>query len=141
MSSPMLPERVYEDETGDWWWNTQLKLPPGAVVAPVILSSDKTSLSQHSGDKEAWPVYLTIGNIAKDMEMFTTDTRSALTLVRAGSEGVDMTCPNGFVRRIFPILAAYIADYPEQCLIACCRQNTCPICPIEPKKRRRTPSS
>ncbi|KIK26117.1 hypothetical protein PISMIDRAFT_39048, partial [Pisolithus microcarpus 441] len=42
-------------------------LPEGAVVAPIILSSDKTSLSLFSGDKKAWPVYLTIGNISKDM--------------------------------------------------------------------------
>jgi len=45
----------------------QGKLPDSAVVAPVILSSDKTSLSVFSGDKKAWPVYLTIGNISKDV--------------------------------------------------------------------------
>lgn len=43
----------------------QEKLPSGATIAPLILSSDKTKLSQFSGDKSAWPVYLTIGNIAK----------------------------------------------------------------------------
>ncbi|KAI6133424.1 hypothetical protein EDD16DRAFT_1434488, partial [Pisolithus croceorrhizus] len=53
--------------TGNWWWDIQSKLPEGAVVMPVILSSDKTSLSQFSGDKKAWPVYLTIGNISKDV--------------------------------------------------------------------------
>ena len=45
----------------------QGKLPKGAVVALVILSSDKTALSMFSGDKKVWPVYLTIGNISKDI--------------------------------------------------------------------------
>lgn len=39
----------------------------GATVAPIILSSDKTKLSYFSGDKAAWPVYLTIGNISKQI--------------------------------------------------------------------------
>ncbi|KAF8587701.1 hypothetical protein K439DRAFT_1337354 [Ramaria rubella] len=51
--------------TGDWWWELQNKLPPGVTISPVILASDKTWLSQFSGDKSAWPVYITIGNIAK----------------------------------------------------------------------------
>ena len=33
----------------------------------VILSSDKTLLSVFSGDKKVWPIYLTIGNISKDV--------------------------------------------------------------------------
>ena len=43
----------------------QSKLPEGATVAPIILSSDKTQLSVFSGDKAAYPVYITIGNISK----------------------------------------------------------------------------
>ena len=41
------------------------KLPPGCTTVPVILASDKTHLSDFSGNKSAWPVYLTIGNIKK----------------------------------------------------------------------------
>ena len=37
----------------------------GATVMPIILASDKSHLSNFSGDKSAWPVYLTIGNIEK----------------------------------------------------------------------------
>ena len=44
---------------------SQEKIPEGGVVAPVIIASDKTQLTQFCGDKSAWPVYLTIGNIAK----------------------------------------------------------------------------
>lgn len=43
----------------------QQKIPKGGVVAPVILASDKTQLTHFRGDKSAWPVYLTIGNIEK----------------------------------------------------------------------------
>ncbi|KAG1721620.1 uncharacterized protein EDB91DRAFT_1017225, partial [Suillus paluster] len=42
-------------------------LPDGATLVPVILSSDKTQLCQFQGDKTAYPVYLTIGNILKSI--------------------------------------------------------------------------
>lgn len=43
----------------------QSKLPKGATLAPVIIATDKTQLTQFSGNKSAYPVYLTIGNIPK----------------------------------------------------------------------------
>ncbi|PBK87099.1 hypothetical protein ARMGADRAFT_939452, partial [Armillaria gallica] len=60
-------EQVFNEMwTGEWWWRIQERLPPSVTIAPLIISSDKTQLSQFQGDKTAWPVYLTIGNISKD---------------------------------------------------------------------------
>ena len=89
------PEKVYTNTerqthrynkmwTADWWWDMQVSrltlfdidthlkiaqtwLPAGETISPVILASDKTELLQFKGDKTAWPVYLTIGNISKDV--------------------------------------------------------------------------
>jgi hypothetical protein len=84
--------RIFDEMwTGDWWWNLQVSIGiftspcfaisigwwwhPGAVwgrgsIIPVILASDKTNLSNFTGDKTAWPVYLTIGNIEKSVHQF-----------------------------------------------------------------------
>ena len=86
------PAKLYSDEgmktrifnemwTSKWWHVCQVsqshspyylltdrlqsKLPRGATLAPVIIATDKTQLTQFSGSKSAYPVYLTIGNIPK----------------------------------------------------------------------------
>ncbi|KAI0054641.1 hypothetical protein BV25DRAFT_1816783 [Artomyces pyxidatus] len=74
------PERHFADEemknrlygemhTGDWWWHVQTILEqrqPGATVVPLIWSTDKTQLTVFR-NRSAYPVYLTIGNISKDI--------------------------------------------------------------------------
>ena len=121
-------------------------------MAPVILTSDKTNLSQFGGNKQAWPVYLTIGNISKAIQcqplshgssfsegarsnaqhrLFHQAMRTLLQpLVAAGHNSVLMTCADAKVRKIFPILAMYVTNYPEQCLVACCSENQCPKCTV-----------
>ncbi|MCJ1470390.1 hypothetical protein MMC07_009035 [Pseudocyphellaria aurata] len=57
-------KRVYtEMHTGDWWWNTQQKLPDGSTIVPLLIGTDKTVLTQHYGNVATWSVYLTIGNL------------------------------------------------------------------------------
>jgi len=56
-----------EMNTSDWWWEKQDQLPAGVTIVPVICASDKTHLTDLSGDHHAWPLYLTIGNIRKNI--------------------------------------------------------------------------
>ncbi|KAF8800597.1 hypothetical protein BYT27DRAFT_7216882 [Phlegmacium glaucopus] len=154
--------------TADWWWDTQKLLPEGATIAPVILSSDKTNLSCFSGDKQAWLVYLSIGNIEKEVRRQPTARAMVLVaylpvaelqcfskgkwsaqgyqlfyecmrmilkpLVKAGQNRVNIDYADGFICIIYPILAAYITDYPEQCLVACCKESVCPTCAVNLKQ-------
>ncbi|KDQ14632.1 hypothetical protein BOTBODRAFT_84409, partial [Botryobasidium botryosum FD-172 SS1] len=58
------------------------------------------------------------------MSMFTEP------LVEAGKQGLLAVCPDSFKQRIYPVLAAYIANHPEQCLVTCTKQNRCPKCTV-----------
>ena len=138
----------------------------GATVAPVILATDKTQLTQFSGNRLAYPVYMTLGNIprsirrkpsqhacvlvaylsvnksvgqeltqkeksARIQQIFHDSLRVVLEpLKKAGKEGMEVTFGDGYVRRVHPILACYVADYPEQCLVTCCKYGTCPKCDL-----------
>jgi len=51
-----------EMSTSHWRWDTQDQPPARVTIVPVICASDKTHLTNFSGDQHAWPLYLTIGN-------------------------------------------------------------------------------
>ncbi|KAI0739895.1 hypothetical protein C8Q80DRAFT_201703 [Daedaleopsis nitida] len=48
----------------------------------------------------------------------------------AGIHGAAVVSGDGIIRRGHPILAMYVGDYPEQLLVACCKNGTCPQCVI-----------
>jgi hypothetical protein len=49
--------RIYSEmNTGDWWWDTQDHFPAGAKVLPIICASDKSHLTNFSGDQHALPL-------------------------------------------------------------------------------------
>ncbi|EGO28150.1 hypothetical protein SERLADRAFT_346282 [Serpula lacrymans var. lacrymans S7.9] len=49
-------------------------------------------------------------------------------LERASIKGINVIGGDGAIRRVYPILACYVADYPEQCLVTCTKYGTCPKC-------------
>ena len=140
--------------------NGQEDLPEGATVLFIILASDKTQLTVFSGDKQAWPIYLRIGNIDKriqrclstrvtiligylpimKLECFTEKQRSNVAyqlfhdcmesllepLKIVDKEGIEMTCADGWVCRVYAILTVYITNYLEQCLVFYCMGSWCP---------------
>ncbi|KAI5886302.1 uncharacterized protein SCHCODRAFT_02439323, partial [Schizophyllum commune H4-8] len=129
--------------TGKWWTTVQNKLPAGATLASLIIASDKTQLTNFSGGKSAYPVYLTLGNLPKAIRRkpsmhacvliaylpVSKVSKGSLTpLIDAGLSGIEMVGGDGYVRRVHPVLAAYVADYPEQCLVTCSKNGTCPKC-------------
>jgi hypothetical protein len=117
------------------------------------------------GSKTAYPVYLTIGNLPKDirrkpsrrgqillaylpttklkhvtntaarrrmlLNLFHTCLKKILKpLEDIGVEGIPMADGNGVLRRIHPILAIFIGDYPEQVLVTCTKSRRCPKCTV-----------
>ncbi|KAH9027968.1 hypothetical protein EDB85DRAFT_2074700 [Lactarius pseudohatsudake] len=136
--------RIYDEmHTGEWWWSVQTTLEahrPGATIIPVIISSDKTQLTVFRG-KTAYPVYMSIGNIPKDIRRKPSCSAQMLLgyIPTSKLEGIT----NRAARRralanmfhscmemiLDPIrLPGETGDYPEQTLVTCTFNGRCPKC-------------
>ncbi|QRV76908.1 Zn-finger protein [Ceratobasidium sp. AG-Ba] len=157
--------RLYDEMwTGNWWWRMQFRIQDkSGTVVPLIVASDETNLTKNPNGPKAHPVYLSIGNISKEVQ--SKPTKHAMLLLgylpvdpykdvpndftrqrycgellhkslakifepleTASSDGIFARCADGYVRHLYPILASYIADWPEQNALACTTESGCPKC-------------
>ncbi|KAG6825100.1 hypothetical protein H0H92_004703 [Tricholoma furcatifolium] len=116
-------KRVYDQEgkrryqdfmSGEWASRHSNKLAEdptlhGSTLCPIIMGSDKTTVSVATGQTEYYPLYISNGLIHNNVRRAH---RNGLTLVAF------LAIPKG----------PYIADYPEQALLACIVQGWCARC-------------
>ncbi|THH12583.1 hypothetical protein EW146_g7563 [Bondarzewia mesenterica] len=162
-------ERVWSDfMTENWAWrqvNEIAKDPEthGAMLVPIILSSDKTTVSVATGHTEFYPLYLSNGNVRNNVQRAHRNAVSLIgflaipktnreyandgtfckfrrqlyhisltTILESLCTGMTTPeiarCPDGHLRRIIFSLGSYIADYPEQVMLACIMSGWCPKC-------------
>ncbi|KAI9255272.1 hypothetical protein BDA99DRAFT_562532 [Phascolomyces articulosus] len=149
-------KRVVQDLfTAKWWHELQAKLPVGAIVLALLLSSDETVIS---GNNRAFahPLYIKLGNTPKEIRNKGTNRASrvlayfpilhcpnnnnklrlwwssikcciihyCLRIIlapfanRPPYSTIPMKGPYNKIYQVVPALAAYIADLPEQRLMA-----------------------
>ncbi|KAF8267188.1 hypothetical protein EI94DRAFT_1841439, partial [Lactarius quietus] len=128
--------------SGNWAWKEAdiIANDPdthGSLLVPIILGSDKTTVSVATGQNEYHFLYLSIGNVHNNV---CRAHRNAVVLLgllaipKSNSLRPAMTIPevartpDGHSRCIIYSLGPYITDYPEQALLACVVQGWCPCC-------------
>ncbi|KAI0284149.1 hypothetical protein BC826DRAFT_919946, partial [Russula brevipes] len=154
--------------SGNWAWNQAdiIAEDPGthgAMFVPVILGSDKTTVSVGTGHNEYYPLYGGIGNAQNHVrrahrnalaviaflaipktdkqfqddvgfrkfrrQLFHTSLTHILLLLRPFMSKPRVTrCGDGHFRRVIYGIGPYIADYPEQVLLASIVSGWCPKC-------------
>ncbi|KDQ49060.1 hypothetical protein JAAARDRAFT_143949 [Jaapia argillacea MUCL 33604] len=140
----------------------------GAMFAPIILGSDKTTVSVATGQNEYYPLYLSNGVFHGDVrrahsgalipiaflaipksdrkddgsalfrkfrrQLFHSSIAAIFETMKPFFSKPDITlCPDGHYRRVIYGFGPYIADYPEQVLLAGIVSGWCPKCTSHPK--------
>ncbi|KIK18560.1 hypothetical protein PISMIDRAFT_14270 [Pisolithus microcarpus 441] len=127
--------------TGERAWNAQDALPPSATILGVVLSSDKTNISIMTGNRMAHPILISLANIDTGFIEKTTHICSLLQdwlfhqvlnwvltpLKTAATVGIMMNDPVGNLRYCYTLLASWIADTPEECLLAATSPKASPV--------------
>ncbi|KAI6008314.1 hypothetical protein F5J12DRAFT_905371 [Pisolithus orientalis] len=141
-------QRHWEDfMLGNWAWDEVDKIISDnpsvgrATLVPIILGSDKTTVSVATGQTDYYPLYLSIGNVCNTAccahcdvvvligflampKMFCKFKKQLFHSSLASilwSLGPAMTAPE-------TVLFAYIADYEEQVLLSCIVCKWCLKC-------------
>ncbi|KAG1882348.1 hypothetical protein F4604DRAFT_1879473 [Suillus subluteus] len=124
-------ERQWRDfMSGDWAWDQADIISEdleshGSTFVPVVLGSDKTTVSVATGNNEYYPLYASIGNVRNNVRRAHRDAVSIigfLAIPKIARFG------DGHFRRVIYSLGPYIADYEEQVLLTCIVCGWCPRC-------------
>ncbi|KAF8469365.1 hypothetical protein DFH94DRAFT_795797 [Russula ochroleuca] len=133
--------------SGNWAWQQAdvIAVDPEthrSMFVPLILGSDKTTISVATGHNEYYPLYLSIGNVQNHVQRAHQNAVSLLgflAIPKADKEYDDTLdkpcitrCGDGHLQRVIYGLGPYIADYPEQVLLACVVSGWCPKCTARP---------
>ncbi|KAJ6545870.1 hypothetical protein DFH09DRAFT_927614 [Mycena vulgaris] len=166
--------RDYEDfMSGNWAWRqadiiVEDPKTHGSTFVPVILGSDKTTVSVATGQNEYYPLYMSNGLVYNGVRrahrnavtligflaipktdrenqdstefrtfrrnLFHGSLRNILQSLKPGMTDPEVTLfADGHYRRVIYGLGPYIADYPEQVLLACVVQGWCARCTASSK--------
>ncbi|KAI0693039.1 hypothetical protein C8T65DRAFT_586080 [Cerioporus squamosus] len=153
---------------GDWAWRQadhikQLPNTADSSFVPIILGSDKTTVSVATGQNDYYPLYLSIGNVHNNVrrahrnavaviaflaipkttrqhadcaefrkfrrQLFQSSLSRILLSLRRGMKKPEIVrCGDNHFRKVIYGLGPYIADYPEQALVASIVQGWCAVC-------------
>ncbi|KAG1734391.1 uncharacterized protein EDB91DRAFT_1238421 [Suillus paluster] len=144
---------------GDWAYNQADMISEdadthGSTFVPVILGSDKTTVSDATGQNDYYPLYASIGNVQNNvccahqnavavigfLAMPKTTKQHAETdgsfrrfhlpaNLRPAMTKPEVVCfRDGHYRRVIYGLGPYIADYEEQVVLACIVRRWCAKC-------------
>ncbi|KAJ7683440.1 hypothetical protein B0H17DRAFT_1160912 [Mycena rosella] len=168
------PKRVFGGEdrnsreymdfmSGNWAWQQADPATHGATFIPIILGSDKTTVSVATGQNDYYPLYMSNGLVHNNVRrahrnavmligflaipktdrenqdtvefctfrrnLFHGSLREILKSLKPGMETPEIIqFADGHYRRAIYGLGPYIADYPEQVLLACIVQGWCARC-------------
>jgi len=152
--------RIYSEmNTCDWWWDTPGQYPAGATIVSVIWASDKTVLTNCSSAQHACQLNLTIGNIQRhirwtlkrcalfhvslnpcppnDATKIENAWYSAVGTVLSQLRYLDITGPglkwdfaDAFQQQYYPLLAAWVGDYPERIIVSWLSYGSFPMCEV-----------
>ncbi|KAF8883641.1 hypothetical protein CPB84DRAFT_1850916 [Gymnopilus junonius] len=132
--------------SGKWAWEqanilVQDKDCHGAMFTPVILGSDKTTVSIATGQTDFYPLYTSLRNVHNSVRRAHRNAVAVvgfLAIPKAAREYSNdaqfRKFSNGHYCKVIYGLGPYIANYPEQALLACVIQGWCPKCTSLPDK-------
>ncbi|KAI8917615.1 hypothetical protein DFJ77DRAFT_439105 [Powellomyces hirtus] len=135
--------RIYNEAwTGDRWARIQNQIPNGAIILPIMVSSDETTLTNVPNHLKLHPLYLTLASIpreertkdkneaiimsallpqiprasekeAKHKEYLTAKRIFFADVIEAANKGIVMEGPGGRRYHVFPVLWSMSADYAK----------------------------
>ncbi|KAI0744317.1 hypothetical protein C8Q80DRAFT_1220924 [Daedaleopsis nitida] len=114
----------------------QLPDTKDSSFVPIILGSDKTTVSVATGQNDYYPLYASIGNVHNNVRRAH---RNAVVVIAFLAIPKRMTrpevtrCGDRHFRKVVYRVGPYIADYPEQALVASIVQGWCPGCTASSK--------